>query len=762
MRERVTSGKVYDLIFHVIIGSLFAWALSKNLLVPTILEVPYLPLFLYCAVFVLLLNLVFFSKRTALYTLGFLVLAAAAIFVYLIVQNFEIGWFLAIRETISDFSDFARNEIPYREQFSRLAGMGIAFLFSFVTVLNTRLHYGFITLSLVAAGVIIVPMYMGWGGSDSAIMATLFCLLAMLAKRLYLNALRGQGAAHGFSRYALILLPLCLLIFGVGWILPKPDAETLDNLDLPNVGAALDRILHTIGPEQTISFTDNSRRLGGPANLNDLVVMIVEADERLYLAGAIRDYYTGDAWINTVRGRTALTADENGVFPTDNIPEGLRRAHGFFQRYYAWPTREVTITTGDARTDIIFTPPFSQTLEMDIDTPVYQDVYGNLRSGRILPWETSYTLSYISWNYTSPHFSHVLREFAAARGYQGFNQDELSPFLQLPDSLPERVGDLARELTAGLYNNYDRLRVLERFLASFTYTLDAEYLPEGEDFVDHFLFTAREGYCVHFASAMVIMARTLGIPARYVEGYILPALPTIDGRFWVTNQYAHAWVEAYFEGFGWVKFEPTPTYNVGGGDIVLDIPEDDYEYQVYVGDEDEDEHEEGDEDDDYVPVYAGADPDEEPDEPGGGFPIWGVLLILAALAGVGYLAYRRLTARYRLRQHTLENLPNREAVVALFASVLNAAQACGHPISPGETALVYAGRNAEQPIFTGQGVDIRQLAGIYSKAAYSGHDVTTWERAAAQKARDCVLRSLTASRKNLPRYWVERYVLLLY
>ncbi|MCL2578928.1 MAG: DUF3488 and transglutaminase-like domain-containing protein [Oscillospiraceae bacterium] len=781
----ISQGKHWDFLFFTFVGIFYAWALSESVLTATILVLPFWQLLFYCAVFVVVLGLIFYNRYTALGGLGFLILAGGGVFFYLYTNEFDVAWFAAFMALLEDFYEFAFAFGPYRDAFATLAAWGLAFLFSLVTVLNTRLHYGFFSLVIMAVGVIAMPIYMGWDSSPTAILVMLFCLFALLAKRLFLNATQRQEGEPlpGSSRYAMLLIPLCLLIFGVGWVLPKPDAETIDTMNFPDVGGAMDNLMHAISPEQTLSFTDGGSRLGGPANLNDLVVMIVDSDERLYLAGATRDYYTGHSWLTTDRTQLPLDPDENGIFGTDPNPESLRRTHDYLRRFYGWPIRQATITTGDVRTDTIFTPPAHQTLKLEEDLRVTQNAYGDLRTSRALLRESSYTFNYIGWNRESPYFSNILREYGhivtsnvlggrldhdraemiaeidavLTQQHAGMNADELALFLQLPDTLPDRVGALARELTADEHTTYDRLRALERYLARFPYTLNAPQLPMGEDFVDHFLFTGREGYCVHYATAMVVMARTLGIPARYIEGYITPEFPAADGMFWVTNNQAHAWVEAYITGFGWVLFEPTSAYHIGNTPppagweppIPPELPEEPQSPPDHNYDQDD------------IPVMA--TPENIPEEAGqeSGFP-WGLLFTPVILAGGGYLAYIKLTARYRAKQSKLESLPNREAVLALFAATLGAAEASGLPIGDGETALGYAERMHTHALFFGQGSDLRQLAGIYSKAAYSAHEVTSWERAATLKGRDSVLKRLTASRKNLPRYWLDRYILLRY
>ncbi|WP_342566335.1 transglutaminase domain-containing protein [Paenibacillus sp. FSL R7-0345] len=135
-------------------------------------------------------------------------------------------------------------------------------------------------------------------------------------------------------------------------------------------------------------------------------------------------------------------------------------------------------------------------------------------------------------------------------------------YLQLPSNLPERVTALSAKLTGGAENRYDAVTAVRNYLSSsYSYTLDTRIPPEGADFVDDFLFTAKQGYCVHFASAMTVLLRSSGIPARYVQGYG-PGTPERGGhlpaRYQVTQADAHAWVEVYFPGAGWVAFDPTP------------------------------------------------------------------------------------------------------------------------------------------------------------------------------------------------------------
>lgn len=133
------------------------------------------------------------------------------------------------------------------------------------------------------------------------------------------------------------------------------------------------------------------------------------------------------------------------------------------------------------------------------------------------------------------------------------------PYLHLPSDLPPRVHDLALTLTAGQETPFDKAVVLEAYLRQFPYSLDIPAPPLGRDAVDYFLFDLRKGYCDYYATAMVVMARATGLPARLVLGYSQGIYDPANEHFVIRDANAHAWVEIYFPGTGWVEFEPTPS-----------------------------------------------------------------------------------------------------------------------------------------------------------------------------------------------------------
>jgi hypothetical protein len=136
--------------------------------------------------------------------------------------------------------------------------------------------------------------------------------------------------------------------------------------------------------------------------------------------------------------------------------------------------------------------------------------------------------------------------------------DEIrSRYLALPDTLPQRVHSLALELTATLPTSYERALAIESYLRSIPYSLGVPIPPRNRDAVDVYLFDLKQGYCDYSASAMVVLARAAGIPARLVTGFAGGNYEPARGVWVVTAADAHSWPELYFPGTGWVEFEPT-------------------------------------------------------------------------------------------------------------------------------------------------------------------------------------------------------------
>jgi protein-glutamine gamma-glutamyltransferase len=138
----------------------------------------------------------------------------------------------------------------------------------------------------------------------------------------------------------------------------------------------------------------------------------------------------------------------------------------------------------------------------------------------------------------------------------------VSGYLQLP-ALDSRIPRLAAQIAGSASNNYDKAAALETYLKThYGYTLQLLRTPVADPLAN-FLFERKQGHCEYFASSMAVMLRTLHIPARVVNGFRSDEFNDVTGNYVVRAKNAHSWVEAYFPGYGWITFDPTPAGDVG-------------------------------------------------------------------------------------------------------------------------------------------------------------------------------------------------------
>ncbi len=198
--------------------------------------------------------------------------------------------------------------------------------------------------------------------------------------------------------------------------------------------------------------------------------------------------------------------------------------------------------------------------------------------------DTSYSVNYLEINYRSDEFGEIVRsafdydtDDISTKHYLDKNVPEnieetlakraeyiSETYTKLPDSVTDRTYQLADKITADCTNDYDKLCAIEAFLKNYKYTLIPGEVSKGNDPVDYFLFESQKGYCTYFASSMAVLARCEGIPTRYVQGFSINCSHLNSFlNLSVTGSKAHAWVEAYIEGVGWIPFEPTASFSSG-------------------------------------------------------------------------------------------------------------------------------------------------------------------------------------------------------
>lgn len=174
------------------------------------------------------------------------------------------------------------------------------------------------------------------------------------------------------------------------------------------------------------------------------------------------------------------------------------------------------------------------------------------------------------YDYDSVPKPKVLQTYTPMRQYDRIE----AHFLQIPSDIENPIRTLAGKVVNGIDNDWDKAIAIENYLkgsGQYTYSLNAKAVPDEEDSVYDFLFKQKQGICQDFASSMVLMCRSIGLPARYVTGYKVTEKK--DDYYEVRVKDAHAFVEVYFAGYGWLEFDPTPSQNenIKRGELTGDV-----------------------------------------------------------------------------------------------------------------------------------------------------------------------------------------------
>jgi transglutaminase-like putative cysteine protease len=364
--------------------------------------------------------------------------------------------------------------------------------------------------------------------------STLFRRLRTSAQRARL--LRNSEA----RRLPLVAFILLLLIFVVA--LPL-------FLIVPRYGAsALARTSGGLGG--FVGFSD-SVRLGkiGELQQHDQLVMRVRVDEpqaernrSLRWRGVALDNFSGLVWRKSRHSTQLLQANSERGFFQFGTTVGLH--HVTTQSFFIEPID----------TPVLFAAPRAVALQGALPF-VYLDHEGALQTRP----HNDERITYKAYSDTSEPDAELLRRTSAFNSPMALTGD-FTRYLQLPDTLDERIGLLTRQVIekSGARNRYDAARAIEAYLQqNYGYTLVMK--AGGTDPLANFLFRVREGHCEYFSTAMAVMLRTQRIPTRVVNGFQMGEYNDAADVYTVSQRDAHSWVEVYFpETDAWVTFDPTP------------------------------------------------------------------------------------------------------------------------------------------------------------------------------------------------------------
>lgn len=282
----------------------------------------------------------------------------------------------------------------------------------------------------------------------------------------------------------------------------------------------------------------------------------------------------------------------------------------------------------------------------------------------------------------------------------GFDPWFTAHYLQLPDTLPDRVRRLSRTVTRGSRTQYEKVIAVKEYLQGLRYSRQLIGAPDGADGVDFFLFESRQGDCFQFASATAVMLRAVGVPARISAGYRLTEQNKNSTEFILRARDYHARAEVYFPGYGWVEFETTPGLSPAE-DIVLPG-------RGGSAENNPDELE-------FMGGTEGSSLTAARDE--SSFPLWkrnayfsatlAFLSVMLTLAAAAYVLYQRWLAQLQLTGDA----------AYIYAKMCSLASRSKVGPNPAETPLEYGGRLASTLSEESQSID--SITRSYTETRFS-------------------------------------------
>lgn len=353
---------------------------------------------------------------------------------------------------------------------------------------------------------------------------------------------------------------ISLVALVIAWAIPTGNLQQgLDNFQrflasdpIRDMSEFWNRLIEPIeseGPATADYYGGDSLNLGGAIQLGDQVIMLIDAptENRYYWRSRVFERYDDGRWRPSATRRVPdLDAPIDILIP---VGSDLGRL-----------TVEQTITM-NSPSRLIYTAPQPLSIDLagridllrtngdqdDADSPMNVSV---IRPERVIERGVSYDAT-----------SAMSVASAIDLRQAGTNYPE---WVTSPNTnavgVSARTAELARQIItdANATNPYDQAKAIERYLReNITYNESIPAPPAGVDPIDWFLFTQQEGYCTYYATSMVAMLRSLGIPARMAAGFAEGEYDASLGQYVVRERDAHTWVEVYFPGYGWVEFEPT-------------------------------------------------------------------------------------------------------------------------------------------------------------------------------------------------------------
>ncbi len=456
--------------------------------------------------------------------------------------------------------DFMRGgEAIWNQQWEEVPNHFATLLFLFLLwTISYLIHYWimqkksiflFFLLSIIFIAV--VDTFTPIDGDEAIVRMMVVGLFLMGCLRFY--RLRGDEKSslrcNVLFKWVLPIVGMLALGVTLGYLMPKLPAQWRD--PVPYIISYSNKFQEGNQTVKTVGYGEDDSQLGGDFLPDNTVVFTATTKRQHYWLVETKGYYTGKGWefaeeeirrdpLNQGEKIPYSIVDTNKTIQyTDRIEVETAYSHVLL------PTPMVDGSIHTAETDsFLYNPNARKVTSIDDDG----------KDLNVKDYEVTYSM---------PVYD--LTRLRTITEDEMVIPDRSS--LQLPPAFPERIKTLAEEITKDADNLYDKVKAVEDYFNRSEFVYDHEDIPypeEDEDFVDHFLFETLRGYCDHFSTSMVVMLRSIGIPAKWAKGYTNgDFVKYVDGytEYQVTNNNAHSWVEVYFPDIGWVPFEPTKGYS---------------------------------------------------------------------------------------------------------------------------------------------------------------------------------------------------------
>lgn len=342
------------------------------------------------------------------------------------------------------------------------------------------------------------------------------------------------------QRIFLYTIILCVIIAGITDFLPqdfkgKYSADIKGKFTNKYVENGEEDTSKAVKLKYDLSFSGynkNRNKLGGPVTVDKNVAFRVKSDGTYYLKGDVKDFYNGFNWSHS-EVKYYPQKDKNMSMFQDN-----------FSKNFIGDSKSLTIYPEGLNSSTLFTPEYSYNAVVEKGNIFYDDIPTFVTSSVV---KKPYQISFYNLNgYGLNIHDYGINTDKNEVGTLYYN-DWYKKYLELPDNLSSRIYDLVYSLTKDKKYNYEKVQAIKNYLKSnYKYTLKVSNVPDGQEFLDYFLFTEKKGYCTYFATAETIMCRIAGIPARYVEGFNMANDKDNNGLYEVKNEDAHAWTEVLY------------------------------------------------------------------------------------------------------------------------------------------------------------------------------------------------------------------------